>query len=211
MLNSKNVEPQNIPLAIDNISDDSVSRDYHAETSDDNDDSDQASEPDQESMGNLTFSKIDENAKLDAPISRVFYVNSKSDLFYGFKKLSNDADFSGSLWTSIIPCLSLRGLGKAIATSPTLRHKVLLLNSSHDRETRGMTATDFVMAITRSLNRIQQNSNDHKETNEYPVHTLVTHVVYLRQSKIAMDVSELKVENVDADDKFTETCMLNDN
>ncbi|WFD43163.1 hypothetical protein MPSI1_001816 [Malassezia psittaci] len=226
--NSNIVEPRHTPLAIDNISDDARSRNYQGDTSDDNDDSDQASEPEQESMGNLTFSKIDENAKLDAPISRVFYVNSlRNEVFpspnptylTALKNCRMMVYSCGSLWTSIIPCLSLRGLGNAIATSPTLRHKVLLLNSSHDRETRGMTATDFVMAITSSLNRIKQNSHDHQETSEYAVHTLVTHVVYLRQSKIAIDVSELEtlgvkcvqIDNEDADDKFNEACMLNDN
>ena len=53
----------------------------------------------------------------------------------------------GSLYTSIIPCLALRGVGEAIATSPSLRHKILLLNSSLDRETPGYSALDFVEAI----------------------------------------------------------------
>jgi hypothetical protein len=58
----------------------------------------------------------------------------------------------GSLWTSIIPCIALRGVATAVARSPTLKHKVLLLNSSTDRETHGMTALDFVSAIVSSLN-----------------------------------------------------------
>jgi len=51
---------------------------------------------------------------------------------------------SGSLWTSIMPCLSMRGVGGAIARSSSLRHKILLLNTSHDRETDGLDAIDFL-------------------------------------------------------------------
>jgi 2-phospho-L-lactate transferase/gluconeogenesis factor (CofD/UPF0052 family) len=35
----------------------------------------------------------------------------------------------GSLFTSIVPCLTLRGLATAISTSPTLKAKVLLRES----------------------------------------------------------------------------------
>jgi 2-phospho-L-lactate transferase/gluconeogenesis factor (CofD/UPF0052 family) len=59
----------------------------------------------------------------------------------------------GSLWTSIAPCLALRGVGTAIATSPALRAKVLLLNATTDRECpRGMTAVDVVQCLKRVLN-----------------------------------------------------------
>ena len=57
----------------------------------------------------------------------------------------------GSLYTSIIPCLALRGVGHAIRTSQTLKHKVLLLNGSRDRETPGYDAVDFVEAIFAAL------------------------------------------------------------
>ena len=57
----------------------------------------------------------------------------------------------GSLYTSIIPCLALRGVGHAIRSSQTLRHKVLLLNGSCDRETPGYDAVDFVNAIHSAL------------------------------------------------------------
>jgi len=43
----------------------------------------------------------------------------------------------GSLYTSIVPSLVLRGVGAALAESRTVRHKVLILNSSLDRETSG--------------------------------------------------------------------------
>lgn len=83
----------------------------------------------------------------------------------------------GSLWTSIIPCLALQGVGSAIAESGSLRAKVLLrmsgaplpfdwaqkklisspllspVNSENDRETKQYTALDYVNAIVRTLNR----------------------------------------------------------
>ncbi|KAH7035877.1 uncharacterized protein B0I36DRAFT_97559 [Microdochium trichocladiopsis] len=43
----------------------------------------------------------------------------------------------GSLYTSIVPSLVLRGVGAALASSRTARHKILILNSSLDRETSG--------------------------------------------------------------------------
>eukprot|EP01018_Ginkgo_biloba_P015901 Gb_02839 [translate_table: standard] len=57
----------------------------------------------------------------------------------------------GSLFTSVCPSLVLHGVGEAIANKSCL--KVLLLNGSHDRETTGMTASDFVTAICDALNR----------------------------------------------------------
>jgi hypothetical protein len=57
----------------------------------------------------------------------------------------------GSLYTSIVPCLILPGVGEAV--SQVSGRKILILNGSYDRETHDMTATDFVHAITNALNR----------------------------------------------------------
>jgi 2-phospho-L-lactate transferase/gluconeogenesis factor (CofD/UPF0052 family) len=59
----------------------------------------------------------------------------------------------GSLYTSVIPCLVLPGVGEAISSLHHGGHKILILNGSLDRETSNMTAIDFVMAITNALNR----------------------------------------------------------
>lgn len=53
----------------------------------------------------------------------------------------------GSLYTSIIPSLILRGVGDTIAKT---RCKILLLNGSLDRETDGFCASDFVAAVVRA-------------------------------------------------------------
>ncbi|ERF68269.1 hypothetical protein EPUS_02725 [Endocarpon pusillum Z07020] len=60
----------------------------------------------------------------------------------------------GSLYTSIIPSIVLRGVGEAIRQSPATRTKILILNGSLDREVgprrEPFTALDFVEAIVRA-------------------------------------------------------------
>jgi hypothetical protein len=59
----------------------------------------------------------------------------------------------GSLYTSIIPSLIIRGVGEAVASN-NIKHKILILNSTLDRETgpsfNPLTATDFIAAIARA-------------------------------------------------------------
>lgn len=109
--------------------------------------------------------------------------------------VSSRSHVSGSLWTSIIPCLALRGVGTAVATSPSLLFKVLILNASHDRETAGMNALDFVFAICRALNTTDKGANEGGEPTSYPIHELVTHVVYVPQGKVAIPIKELEVRS----------------
>ncbi|KAH8696152.1 UPF0052 domain protein [Talaromyces proteolyticus] len=110
---------------------------------------------------NITFNKT-HTEDLPSRISRIWYINP-----YGQEirppasprviEAINDSQaiiYSiGSLYTSIIPSLVLRGVGKAIAMSPA-RHKILILNGSLDRETGPsscpFTAVDFVEAIVRA-------------------------------------------------------------
>ncbi|RAO68022.1 uncharacterized protein BHQ10_004034 [Talaromyces amestolkiae] len=110
---------------------------------------------------NITFNKTD-TEELACRISRIWYINP-----YGQEirppanprvlEAINDSQaiiYSiGSLYTSIIPSLILRGVGKAIAMSPA-RHKILILNGSLDRETgpssEPFTAVDFVEAIVKA-------------------------------------------------------------
>lgn len=96
----------------------------------------------------------------------------------------------GSLWTSIIPCLALRGVGPAIARSNSLRAKILLLNSENDRETPGYTAVDYIRAFASTLNAQYQkppyglgNAN-----TTYPVSAFITHMVYLERTHVDVDV-----------------------
>ncbi|KAL1993202.1 hypothetical protein VTN49DRAFT_3151 [Thermomyces lanuginosus] len=110
---------------------------------------------------NISYSKSG-TEDLPCRISRIWYINP-----YGQEirppanprvlEAINDAQaivYSiGSLYTSIIPSIVLRGVGKAITMSPA-RHKILILNGSLDRETgpssNPFTAIDFVEAIVRA-------------------------------------------------------------
>jgi 2-phospho-L-lactate transferase/gluconeogenesis factor (CofD/UPF0052 family) len=107
---------------------------------------------------NIKFSKT-ENEDLSSRITRIWYINP-----YGQEirppanprvlEAINDSQaiiYSiGSLYTSIIPAIVLRGVGKGIVSSPA-RHKILILNGSLDRETgppsAPFAASDFVEAI----------------------------------------------------------------
>ncbi|KAK7928112.1 hypothetical protein PG985_005110 [Apiospora marii] len=98
----------------------------------------------------------------------------------------------GSLYTSLVPSLILRGVGSAIAAAPRGVVKVLILNSSLDRETGPSTdpfsAVDFVRAIVRALQESQASdvrqveaasggSNSSMSADE--VHKYVTHLIHL--------------------------------
>ncbi|PMD41403.1 UPF0052 domain protein [Hyaloscypha variabilis F] len=80
----------------------------------------------------------------------------------------------GSLYTSIIPCLILKGVGERIR-SGGVRYKILILNGSLDRETRAVgcefSAKDFVEAVGRAC---KGGDVGEQEWARY-----VTHVIYL--------------------------------
>ncbi|RDB28608.1 hypothetical protein Hypma_015051 [Hypsizygus marmoreus] len=139
---------------------------------------------------------------LGSRISRLFYINT-----YGIEihpspnpeYLSSLASKDvlvyscGSLWTSIIPCLALRGVASGIARSSTLRAKVLLLNSKNDRETDGYTAVDYIQAIVRTLNS-SYNTQPYGLGNvstTYPVSAFITDLVYFKGSMVRVDVKHI--------------------
>ncbi|KAI1451776.1 UPF0052-domain-containing protein [Annulohypoxylon moriforme] len=137
----------------------------------------------------IDFSKTDEE-DLPARIERIWYINP-----YGHEiwPLANPKVLEaigragaviysiGSLYTSIVPSLVLRGVGEALASSG-VRYKVLILNSTVDRETgpssSPLTATDFVKAIARAAAESQGDfAVDERRKGE--VRKYVTHLVYL--------------------------------
>ncbi|KAJ3041233.1 hypothetical protein HDV00_009771 [Rhizophlyctis rosea] len=117
---------------------------------------------------NIIFSKTAEVPQLPSPIRRVFYVNKeRQETFTEINPLVASALVRketiiygcGSLYTSILPCLVVPGIGRLVADipsnhdpTPDPRKKILLLNGSTDRESRGYTAIDFILAITDALN-----------------------------------------------------------
>ncbi|KAA8652607.1 hypothetical protein EYZ11_003728 [Aspergillus tanneri] len=150
---------------------------------------------------NIQFSKT-ENEDLPSRITRIWYINP-----YGQEirppanprvlEALHDAQaiiYSiGSLYTSIIPSLILRGVGQSIVTSPA-RHKILILNGSLDRETgppsEPFTAVEFVAAITRAGEESRGRQklyfpehHDHPSSSpiypDAPYSSYVTHVLHL--------------------------------
>jgi len=110
---------------------------------------------------NITFSKTG-NEELPSRISRIWYINpygqeirppANPRVLEALRDAQAIIYSIGSLYTSIIPSLILRGVGEAIVSGPA-RHKILILNGSLDRETgpssEPFTAVDFVEAIVRA-------------------------------------------------------------
>lgn len=116
---------------------------------------------------NIQFSK-DEDEDLPARIERVWYINPfgqemlppANPRALSAIKQSQAVIFSiGSLYTSIIPSIVLRGIGEAMRWTHA-RHKILILNGSLDREvgpsTEPFTAFDFVEAIAKACEQSRQ-------------------------------------------------------
>ncbi|KAJ4990138.1 hypothetical protein SVAN01_04419 [Stagonosporopsis vannaccii] len=135
----------------------------------------------------IIFSKADEE-ELPARIERLWYINP-----YGqeIRLAANPAVLSaladaqaviysiGSLYTSIVPSLVLKGIGDALR-NPQIRHKILILNSTLDRETgpslAPYSAVDFVAAIAKAGANSQGrfDTPPKEEWKEY-----VTHIIHL--------------------------------
>lgn len=134
----------------------------------------------------ITFSK-DEEEELSCRIERLFYINP-----YGQeittpanpRVLEAISDAScviysiGSLFTSLVPSLVLKGVGAAIS-SPTIRTKILILNGTLDRETgppsNPFSAMDFVATIADACAR----SQGQKPPQPMDYYQYITHVIYL--------------------------------
>jgi 2-phospho-L-lactate transferase/gluconeogenesis factor (CofD/UPF0052 family) len=141
--------------------------------------------------GYITFSKSGEE-DLPARIERIWYINpygqemrfnANKQVIESLESASTIIYSIGSLYTSIIPNLILRGVGDAVA-SPSIRHKILILNSTIDRETGPTsdpyTAIDFVAAIARACTYSRSRTNTNPwipRPSEYK--TYVTHVLHL--------------------------------
>ena len=104
----------------------------------------------------------------------------------------------GSLYTSIVPSLMLRGVGAAIR-GEGVRHRVLILNAKTDRETgpkgNPMGATEFVRAVARAAGESmgRRPGEKGKGEGERGVLKFVSHLVYLEgEGAPAVDVEELR-------------------
>ncbi|KAI9851512.1 MAG: hypothetical protein M1838_003466 [Thelocarpon superellum] len=162
---------------------------------------------------NIAFSKtMDE--PLPARIERIWYINpfgheirppANPRVLDALRAADSIVYSIGSLYTSIIPCLILKGVGDAISSLSSssssstrgkekIRKKILILNGTLDRETSAtsitpaFTATEFVLAITRAclysrtspslpLASIEDTSVVRREVKNF-----VSHVLHLPSS-----------------------------
>lgn len=110
---------------------------------------------------NITFSKSG-CEDLPSRISRIWYINpygqeirppANPRVLEALRSSQAIIYSIGSLYTSLLPSIILKGVGQAISTCPA-RQKILILNGSLDRETgpssQPFTAVDFVEAIVRA-------------------------------------------------------------
>lgn len=152
----------------------------------------------------IAFSKSDEdNDDLPARIERVWYINPYGHEIWPVANpkvlaainASRTVIYSiGSLYTSIVPSVILRGVGAALA-APGVRHRVLILNSKIDRETgparEAMTARDFVAAIARA--GAESWVPEAGWADERMLRKYVSNLVYLEGEGVpAVDVEELR-------------------
>lgn len=134
----------------------------------------------------LLFSKTGEEP-LPSRIDRLWYINPHGQEItipanprvLDALRTSSVVIYSiGSLFTSIIPSLILKGVGESIA-SPFIRSKILILNGTLDRETgppgQPFTAMDFVAAIANAC--CESQGLPRPQTTEYWAY--VTHVIYI--------------------------------
>ncbi|ORZ03245.1 hypothetical protein BCR43DRAFT_431096 [Syncephalastrum racemosum] len=186
--------------------------------------------------GNLFFD-TNNHTELSSPIRRIYYMNEYGQEIFPLPNpkvlhhLGERGDtliYSiGSLYTSIVPCLILRGVGRAIANAKHLKHKILLLNGYNDRETTNFTAVDFIWAVTRALNQSQAIDARHTYYNDLlkqqashegyasnigtppaldigsslmdptPPSGFITHVLYLTDSQIEVNVQAIESLNIE--------------
>ncbi|KAF1921613.1 hypothetical protein BDU57DRAFT_467271 [Ampelomyces quisqualis] len=155
----------------------------------------------------ITFSKADEE-ELPARIERLWYINpygqeirlAANPMVLSALDNAQTVIYSiGSLYTSIVPSLILKGIGTAIA-NPSIRYKILILNSTIDRETGPSTnpysALDFIGAIVKAC----EESKGNKEPCEQSTyHNYVTHLIHLQgPGTPAVDKEKLKTLGIEA-------------
>lgn len=126
---------------------------------------------------------------LEAKIKRLFYLNEDRQeilppcnptVLAKIRQQDTIVYSIGSLWTSIIPCLVLKGVGEEISVKKG--RKILILNGYPDRETNNFTALDYVSAITAALNRYGALN--------HPASKYITHLIWVEGSKVEVEEDE---------------------
>lgn len=155
----------------------------------------------------ITFSKADEE-ELPARIERLWYINPYGQeirLAASPKVLSDLSEAQaviysiGSLYTSIVPSLILKGIGEAIS-NPAIRYKILILNSTIDRETgpssNPYSALDFIAAICKAG---EASKGVFEPLHQGGYKDYVTHLIHLQgPGTPAVNKEELKELGIEA-------------
>ncbi|KAF9116869.1 hypothetical protein BGX27_009750 [Mortierella sp. AM989] len=157
---------------------------------------------------NIHFDKSPTRAcSLQSRITRLYYINEYGQeifpppnpkLICSLAQMETLIYSIGSLYTSIIPCLILKDVGRGIAESKSLKNKIFMLNGTNDRETPNYTALDFIRALTGALNYSLKLSGQFWPT-EYKPSKYITHLIYLHNSEVQVDtwgIEKLGIECV---------------
>jgi 2-phospho-L-lactate transferase/gluconeogenesis factor (CofD/UPF0052 family) len=141
-------------------------------------------------------------APLLSPIERVFYISpygaeicplANSRVTTTLAHASAIVFLIGSLMTSVVPVVILKGVGRAIVANAGA--KVLLLNGCHDRETSGMDAAGFVEVLVQL---VQYSLAAPAAALAPPPawDSVVTHLLHLEDSAISVDRARLELRGV---------------
>jgi hypothetical protein len=139
----------------------------------------------------LHFSKLT-NEPLPSPIERIHYINPYGHEIHpraSQRVISSICEASavvysiGSLYTSTIPIVILKGVSSALKLCPK---KVFLLNGNPDRETAGMDAEAYVKAIVAAC---EYSGSRYTSLKEQP---FITHLVYLASGPIPVQEDVLR-------------------
>ncbi|KAG0206321.1 hypothetical protein BGX28_002222 [Mortierella sp. GBA30] len=159
-------------------------------------------------QNNIHFDKSPSHtSSLQSRISKLYYINEYGQEIFpppNPKLLCSLAEMEtliysiGSLYTSIIPCLILKDVGRGIAESRSLKNKIFMLNGTNDRETPDYTALDFIWALSDALNASLKLSGQFWPKEHKPS-KYITHLIYLDNSEVQVDtwgIEKLGIECV---------------
>lgn len=151
----------------------------------------------------LHFNKSEDIEPLLSPIKRVFYISPYGEEICptAHTRVTSaiaNADLLvysiGSLMTSIVPIVILKGIGRAIASDNShRRNRILLLNGSEDRETFGMRALDYVRIIVE-LALYSQGISSIENCDSWSRY--VTHLFYMEEPNISVDTEVLEEKGI---------------
>lgn len=151
----------------------------------------------------LHFSKSENIQPLLSPIKRVFYISPYGEEICptALNRVTstiasaNVVIYSiGSLMTSVVPIVVLKGIGRAIACGINPNKKrVLFLNGCEDRETFGMRAVDYVRIIVELAQYSLEKSNQ-EVTDQWTKY--VTHLFYMERPNIPVDIEILQQKGI---------------